>query len=76
MKGGYIMPIPKPKELIFSEQTHLLEQSAYHYQLQEREKPNLYRDLFEYTSIPKISFNHRTVPINMPDEIWMTDTTF
>ncbi len=68
--------IPKPRELIFSEETNLLEQSAYHYQLQERADPNLYRDLFEYTSIPKVSFNHRTVPINMPKEIWITDTTF
>ena len=62
--------------LVFSEQTNLLEQSAYHYQLQERDEPNLYRNLFDYDSIPKISFNHRNVPINMPEEIWITDTTF
>ena len=64
------------RSLVFSDQTNLLEQAAYHYELQEREKPNLYRDLFEYDSIPKISFNHRNVPINMPEEIWITDTTF
>ena len=60
----------------FSKQTNLLEQSAYRYQLQERETPNLYRHLFDYESIPKVSFNHRSVPINMPEEIWITDTTF
>ena len=62
--------------LEFSPDTNLLEQSEYKFSLQDRETPNLYRHLFEYTSIPKVSFNHRVVPINMPDEIWMTDTTF
>ncbi len=64
------------KELEFSSATNLLEQSAYKYQLQDRDSPNLYRYLFDYDSIPKVSFNHRYVPINMPDEIWITDTTF
>jgi isopropylmalate/homocitrate/citramalate synthase len=63
-------------ELYFSKSTNLLEQSAYRYQLQERAEPNLYRGLFDYDSVPKISFNHRTVPVCMPAEIWMTDTTF
>ena len=68
--------IDEERKLVFSEQTNLLEQAAYKYELQEREEPNLYRNLFEYDSIPKISFNHRNVPINMPKEIWITDTTF
>ena len=38
--------------------------------------PNLYREIFDYESIPKIAFNNRLVPINMPADIWMTDTTF
>lgn len=62
--------------LCYSEITNLLEQSAYRYQLQDRETPNLYRHLFDYDTIPKVSFNHRSVPINMPDDIWITDTTF
>ncbi|MHB1153814.1 MAG: 2-isopropylmalate synthase [Eubacteriales bacterium] len=74
------MQNPKDKNdatvLCYSEITNLLEQSAYRYQLQERETPNLYRHLFDYDTIPKVSFNHRSVPINMPDEIWITDTTF
>ena len=64
------------RRLVFSETTNLLEQAAYRYELQERAEPNLYRNLFDYDSIPKISFNHRNVPINMPEEIWITDTTF
>ena len=59
-----------------SDTTNLIEQSAYHYSLQERETPNLYRHLFDYESVPKVSFNHRFVPMNMPKEIWITDTTF
>ncbi|MBQ0101536.1 MAG: 2-isopropylmalate synthase [Firmicutes bacterium] len=62
--------------LEYSNATNLLEQSAYKYQLQDRETPNLYRYLFDYEHVPKVSFNHRFVPINMPDEIRITDTTF
>lgn len=62
--------------LEYSPYTNLLEQTEYKYSLQNREKPNLYRHLFEYDTIPKVAFNHRFVPMNMPDEIWMTDTTF
>ncbi len=60
----------------YSETTNLIEQSVYHYQLQDRETPYLYRQLYSYDAIPRVSFNHRFVPINMPDNIWITDTTF
>ena len=60
----------------FSENTNLLEQAAYKYSLQDRDEPNLYRYLFDYDSIPKVAFNHRSVPMNMPEKIWITDTTF
>ncbi|MCL1805526.1 MAG: 2-isopropylmalate synthase [Clostridiales bacterium] len=56
--------------------SNLLEQDPYRYDLQDVEEPNLYRDLYPYTEVPKIPFNFRRVPIGMPDEIWMTDTTF
>jgi len=62
--------------LTFSKKTNQLIQAKYQYQLQDVEEPNLYREIFDYQSIPKITFNNRLVPINMPDEIWMTDTTF
>ena len=65
-----------PQTLTFSDSTNLLEQSAYKYQLQDREESNLYRHLFDYESVPKVSFNHRFVPTCMPKEIWITDTTF
>ncbi|MGI5888983.1 MAG: 2-isopropylmalate synthase [Oscillospiraceae bacterium] len=62
--------------LELSEKTNLLEQTSYRYQLQDVEEPNLYRDLYSYKEVPKVAFNHRRVPINMPEEIWITDTTF
>jgi isopropylmalate/homocitrate/citramalate synthase len=62
--------------LEFNKRINLLEQSKYRYQLQDVDEPNLYRELFDYESIPKIAFNHRVVPMHMPDEIWITDTTF
>ena len=62
--------------LEFSKKTNMLMQAKYQYELQDVEEPNLYREIFDYQSIPKIAFNNRLVPINMPSEIWMTDTTF
>lgn len=62
--------------LELSNSSHLLEQRSYKYQLQDVAEPQLYRDAFTYEEAPKIPFNHRRVPMNMPDEIWITDTTF
>ena len=62
--------------LEFDTTTNLLEQHAYRYSLQDRATPNLYRHLFDYDSVPKVAFNHRNVPMHMPSEIWITDTTF
>ena len=56
--------------------TNLLEQSQYKYSLQDVDEPNLYREVYPYNEIPKVAFNHRRVPLSMPDEIWITDTTF
>jgi isopropylmalate/homocitrate/citramalate synthase len=58
-----------------SNKTNLLEQKLYRYQLQDVAEPNLYREIFPYDEIPKMTFNHRRVPINMPKEIWITDTS-
>lgn len=65
-----------PAKLSLNESTNLLEQTEYDYQLQDVSEPNLYRRLFTYDSIPKISFNRRVVPMDCPKEIWITDTTF
>lgn len=62
--------------LEFNKKTNLLERTELVYPLQDVMEPNLFRNLFNYEEIPKIAFNHRHVPINMPKEIWITDTTF
>ena len=61
--------------LEISNKTNLLEQRSYKYSLQDVEEPNLQRDIYAYGSVPKIPFNHRRVPMNMPEEIWITDTS-
>ncbi len=58
-----------------SDKTNLLEQKSYRYQLQDVAEPNLYREVYPYDEVPKMTFNHRRVPINMPKEIWITDTS-
>ncbi|HHT48796.1 MAG TPA: 2-isopropylmalate synthase [Firmicutes bacterium] len=62
--------------LEFNEKSNTLEQSAYKYNLQDVDEPNLYRHLYNYNEAPKIPFNHRHVPMRPPKEIWITDTTF
>ena len=56
--------------------TNLLEHSQYKYSLQDVDEPNLYREIYPYDQVPKVAFNHRRVPLAMPENIWITDTTF
>ena len=60
----------------FSKKSNTLEQSEYRYSLQDVSEPHLYRGLFNYEEVPKVSFNHRHVPMRPPEEIWITDSTF
>lgn len=62
--------------LELSNKSNLLEQKNYRYSLQDVPNPNLYPDLYSYDEVPRVSFNHRRVPLGMPEEIWITDTTF
>lgn len=59
-----------------SKKSNLLEQPTYKYDLQDIRNPNLYRDMYNYEEVPKVVFNHRRVPMNMPEDIWITDTSF
>ncbi len=61
--------------LEISKKSNLLEQKSYKYSLQDITEPNLYRDIYNYSEIPKVPFNHRRVPMDMPEEIWITDTS-
>ena len=62
--------------LEMSPKSNLIEYKSFKYQLQDVENPNLYRDIFDYEDVPIIAFNHRRVPVSMPEEIWITDTSF
>ena len=61
--------------LEISSKSNLLEQKNYKYSLQDVPEPNLYREIYDYNTVPKIAFNHRRVPMYMPEEIWITDTS-
>ena len=61
--------------LELSNKTNLLEENDYKYSLQDVADPNLYREFYSYDDVPRIAFNHRRVPMNMPRDIWITDTS-
>ena len=64
------------RPVVMNSKTNLLGLEEHIYHLEDVEIPNVYRNLFPYDEIPKIAFNERIVPHNMPKEIWITDTTF
>ena len=64
------------KMLEMSNKTNLLEERHYKYSLQDVKDPILYRDIYPYEEVPRVAFNHRRVPIGMPNDIWITDTSF
>ena len=39
-------------------------------------EPNLLRHEFPYSGVPKITFDGKLLPIDLPKEYWITDTTF
>lgn len=46
------------------------------YPLENPPEPDLLRETFPYTEVPRIEFDGVTVPMEPPEEIWITDTTF
>lgn len=60
----------KPK---LNEKSGLLELG---YQFNDVQDANLFRNIFPYNDIPKLIFNQRIVPMNLPQCIYITDTTF
>jgi isopropylmalate/homocitrate/citramalate synthase len=60
----------------YNKRKRTLEQTEYYYELQDPKEALLYRDMFKFGEVPKITFNYRLVPMDPPEEIWITDTTF
>ena len=46
------------------------------YKLKELDEPNLYKDIFPYTEVSKVVFDHKILPVSQAEEIFITDTTF
>ena len=64
------------RKVYLDKHSNLLQLEEHMYPLVDVKKPNVFRNLFRYDEIPKIAFNDRIVPHSMPDDIWITDTTF
>lgn len=45
-------------------------------EIEHEESPDLLRETFPYSEIPKTPFDGKSVDIDPPDEFWITDTTF
>lgn len=44
--------------------------------LKDTQHPELFRDMFSYTQVPKLVRENRLISMNVPQDIWITDTTF
>ncbi|MDR3216054.1 MAG: 2-isopropylmalate synthase [Clostridiaceae bacterium] len=60
----------------FNKRFNRIMEHSYEPDLQDVAAPELYRPIFQYGSVPRITFNNRIVPLNTPEEIFITDTTF
>ncbi|MGB9597014.1 MAG: cache domain-containing protein [Candidatus Poribacteria bacterium] len=54
----------------------LLKPKITHYEIEDVREPNLLRDIFPYTEIPKIYFDYNYVQMQPAEDIYITDTTF
>lgn len=54
----------------------LLRLTPFPYEIQEVEKPNLLRDIYPYTEVPKIFFDNKIVYMEPAEDMFITDTTF
>lgn len=55
---------------------NLLQTQEQRFDLVECEEPELYREQFPYSEIPRIMFDHKMVMPSPAKEMWITDTTF
>ena len=46
------------------------------FELKDVKEPVLYRDIFPFSSIPRVVLEDRLIQTNIPKDIWITDTTF
>ena len=53
-----------------------MKKCSYDYKLNNVDDPNFYKEMFPYEEVPKIVFNNIQLPMDLPDNIYITDTTF
>ncbi len=58
----------------YSKQKNVLIESNWKPNLQDVGTPNFFRELYSYDTIPKVAFNFRQTPMEIPENIWITDT--
>jgi hypothetical protein len=46
------------------------------FELKDVKEPVLYRDMFPFSSVPRVVLEDRLIQTNIPKDIWITDTTF
>jgi len=46
------------------------------FELKNVKEAMLYRDMFPYTKVPRVMLEDRMIQTNIPEKIWITDTTF
>ncbi|MBU2227426.1 MAG: histone-lysine N-methyltransferase, partial [Proteobacteria bacterium] len=61
----------KDKKVLDHEHTHF-----WKFDLKDVEEPNLQKDVFPYDEVCRIDFDHRIIPIDPAEDIFITDTTF
>ena len=64
------------RKLYYNKCSNLIEEIDYADNLLKKADANLYKDIFPYSEIPKVPFNNLQLPMNVPEDIWITDTTF
>ncbi|MEZ4627416.1 MAG: 2-isopropylmalate synthase, partial [Eubacteriales bacterium] len=63
-------------KIVFDDHTNLLRENYYEYDVQDVQEANLFPEIFNFDEVPKVAFNQRLVPMRMPKDVWITDTTF
>ncbi|MBC2710561.1 MAG: histone-lysine N-methyltransferase [Desulfosarcina sp.] len=46
------------------------------FKLEDVSEPNLFRDIYPYTDVCRTSFDQRIIPVNLPENLYISDTTF
>ena len=46
------------------------------FQYRDVPEANLFRNIYPYNEVPRLVFNQRIVPMNIPENLYITDTTF